>query len=359
MGVRRPSPEVVDRVNAIRDVLLRAGHPEVTARDPHPDELLAVHGAGLLEHLRTIHDAWVVAGHPRERGQDRVVPTIFPTPGMLGELPLRRASAAAARAGQYCYDTTTLIGPGTWDAAEAAAGAAVTAAELVADAAWVAPGEGSRTNPVIRADGAAPLAYALCRPPGHHAAADAFGGGCYLNNAAVAAATLRHRGARRVAILDVDAHHGNGTQTIFYQRADVFVGSAHVDPGAGFFPHFLGFADETGRHAGLGTTCNLPLPPRSGDDRWLAAVETLVGEARAFGAEALVVALGVDASSEDPSSPLRISRDGLRATGILCGALGLPTVVVQEGGSHLKALGGLVAEALAGVAEGAARAARR
>jgi acetoin utilization deacetylase AcuC-like enzyme len=139
----------------------------------------------------------------------------------------------------------------------------------------------------------------------------------------------------------------------------VFVGSAHVDPGAGFFPHFLGFADETGDHAGAGATRNIPLPPRTGDDRWLEAVETLVAAARAFGADALVVSLGVDAVAEDPSSPLRLSRDGLRATGILCGALGLPTVVVQEGGSHLKSLGALVAEALAGLAEGAARASAR
>jgi acetoin utilization deacetylase AcuC-like enzyme len=355
LGVRTPGTEVVERVNVIREALIRAGHPEVTARDPDHETLLAVHSPGLIEHLRTIHDAWVVGGYPTDPGQDRVVPYVFPTEAMLGGLPVRRPSAAHARAGQYCYDTMTLIGPGTWDAIEAAAGAAVTAVDLVATAAWVdaAGAEGHSRSP-----GGAPVAYALCRPPGHHAAREAFGGSCYLNNAAIAAEALRARGARRVAILDVDAHHGNGTQAIFYNRADVFYGSVHVDPGAGWFPHFMGFADEIGFHGGVGTNLNIPVPPRAGDDRWLDAVGELVAATRAFHPDALVVSLGVDAAVDDPESPLRVTRDGLRATGILLGGLGVPTVAVQEGGYHLKSLGTLVVDALAGLAEGAARAAR-
>ena len=345
MGVRTPGTDVVERVNVIREALIRAGHPEVTGRDPDAAALLAVHSPELLEHLRTIHDAWVVGGFPTDPGQDRVVPYVFPTPGMLAGLPLHRPTAAHARAGMFCYDTVTLIGPGTWDAAQAAAGAALTAVDLVADAAWVDQG-GPR------------LAYALCRPPGHHATRDAFGGTCYLNNAAVAAEAFRARGARRVAILDVDAHHGNGTQAIFYARGDVMVGSVHVDPGAGWFPHFMGFADETGIHGGTGTNLNLPVPPRAGDDRWLQAVQELVAAARAFHADALVVSLGVDSAVDDPESPLRVTREGIAATGVLLGELGLPTVAVQEGGYHLKTLGPLVAAALAGLAEGAARASR-
>jgi acetoin utilization deacetylase AcuC-like enzyme len=120
----------------------------------------------------------------------------------------------------------------------------------------------------------------------------------------------------------------------------------------------MGFADETGFHGGTGTNLNVPVPPRAGDDRWLAAVQDLVDAARAFHPDALVVSLGVDAAVEDPESPLRVTRDGIRATGILLGSLGVPTVAVQEGGYHLKSLGGLVADALAGLAEGAARAAR-
>ena len=267
LGVRTPGTEVVERVNVIREALIRAGHPEVTASDPDPEALLAVHSAGLIEHLRTIHDAWVVGGYTTDPGQDRVVPYVFPTEAMLGGLPVRRPTAAHARAGQYCYDTMTLIGPGTWDAVEAAAGAALTAVDLVATAAWV---DGRRRSGRSRST-AAPMAYALCRPPGHHAAREAFGGSCYLNNAAIAADRLRARGARRVAVIDIDAHHGNGTQAIFYNRADVFYGSVHVDPGAGWFPHFMGFADETGRGTGSGANRNIPLPPRSGDDRWLTA----------------------------------------------------------------------------------------
>ncbi len=355
LGVRTPGTEVVERVNVIREALIRAGHPEVTGTDPDRAALLAVHSPELLTHLATIHDAWVVGDYAKDPGQDRVVPYVFPTPGMLDGLPLRRPAAPHARAGMFCYDTMTLIGPGTWDAAEAAAGAALAAVDLVADQAWVdhagfsAPGEPT---------GAAPVAYALCRPPGHHATRDAFGGSCYLNNAAIAAEGLRARGARRVAILDVDAHHGNGTQTIFYGRGDVFYGSVHVDPGAGWFPHFLGFADETGFHGGVGTNLNIPVPPRAGDDRWLEAVQELVAAARAFHPDALVISLGVDAAVDDPESPLRVTRDGIRATGILLGGLGVPTVAVQEGGYHLKSLGALVADALAGLAEGAARAAR-
>jgi acetoin utilization deacetylase AcuC-like enzyme len=363
LGVRTPGTEVVERVDVIRDALIRAGHREVTARDPDRHALLAVHSPELLEHLRTIHDAWAVGGYATDPGQDRVVPYVFPTVGMLGGLPARRAAAPHARAGQFCYDTMTLIGPGTWDAAEAAAGAALTAVDLVAEAAWVeheaglprAEGSGQVVPGTVRA----PIAYALCRPPGHHATREAFGGSCYLNNAAIAAEALRARGARRVAILDVDAHHGNGTQTIFYGRGDVLYASVHVDPGAGWFPHFMGFADETGFHGGVGTNVNIPLPPRAGDDRWLAAVEELVGAAAAFHPDAVVVSLGVDAAVEDPESPLRVTREGIAATGVLLGGLGLPTVVVQEGGYHLRTLGALVADALAGIAEGAVRASRR
>ena len=374
-GLPRPSREVVERVNTVRTALIEAGHPEVTARDPDPEALRAVHSQGLIDHLRTMFDAWTVAGYATDPGQDRVVPWLFPTAGMLGGAPLRRPAATHARAGQYCYDTTTVIGPGTWDAAQAAAGAALTAVDLVADAAWVAPATsgGRRAGdsffdqeapprpgvgvPRPRLGHPAPVAYALTRPPGHHAAHDAFGGQCYLNSAAIATAALRRRGARRVALLDVDAHHGNGNQAIFYEHGDVFVGSVHVDPAAGHFPHYLGYADETGQGAGAGANLNLPLPARSGDDRWLPAVEALVARTRSVGADALVVSLGVDAVGEDPGSPLRVTRDGLRATGILLGGLGLPTVVVQEGGYHLKTLGTLVTIALAGVAEGAARAA--
>ncbi len=149
-------------------------------------------------------------------------------------------------------------------------------------------------------------------------------------------------------MIDIDAHHGNGTQAIFYDRADVFYGSAHVDPGAGWFPHYVGHADERGTGAGQDANLNLPLAPGTGDDGWLAAVSALCASARRRGADAIVVSLGVDAADADPESPLRVSADGYRRAGEMIGALG-PVVAVQEGGYHLPTLGGLVVAALSGI----------
>jgi acetoin utilization deacetylase AcuC-like enzyme len=216
-----------------------------------------------------------------------------------------------------------LIAPGTYDAARGAVDAALTACDLLCD-------QGHRA------------AYAACRPPGHHAAAALYGGGCYLNSAACAAQYLRDRGAERVAVLDVDAFHGNGTQEIFYARGDVFVASVHVDPGAGWFPHFLGFAGERGDGEGAGTNRNVPLPPGTGDDGWLAAVQDLVEEVRRFGPAALVVSLGVDAAASDPARALEVTERGLASAGRALAGLDVPTVFVQEGGSDLARLGDLV-----------------
>ncbi|HET7180955.1 MAG TPA: hypothetical protein VFI15_01850, partial [Candidatus Limnocylindrales bacterium] len=170
-----------------------------------------------------------------------------------------------------------------------------------------------------------------------------YGGSCYLNNAAVAAEALRRGGHDRVAVVDVDAHHGNGTASIFYDRADVFYGSVHIDPGAGWFPHVVGFADERGSGAGVGATLNVPLAPETGDAPWLAGVSRLADAVSAHGATALVVSLGVDAAVDDPNSPLLVTRDGYAGAGKALQSLGLPTVLVQEGGYHLPTLGGLVA----------------
>jgi acetoin utilization deacetylase AcuC-like enzyme len=234
------------------------------------------------------------------------------------------------RAGRFCYDTMTLVGPGSWEAIRGAADVALTAAGLVSS--------GHQ------------LAYALCRPPGHHATAAAYGGSCYLNNAAIAAQALRTAGARRVAVIDIDAHHGNGTQMIFYGRADVWYGSLHVDPGAGWFPHYAGYASERGSGAGSGFNRNLPLAPGAGDDEWLAALDLLCGEAAALGVDAVVVSLGLDAAAEDPESPLRVTEAGYFAAGRRIAALG-PAVLVQEGGYHLPTLGGLAVAAVTGACD--------
>jgi acetoin utilization deacetylase AcuC-like enzyme len=337
IGVRTPGTEVPRRAEAIRDALRACDAPFVAAA-PHPDDdVLAVHDAPLVDFLRTAWDDWAAAGLPTDPGQDRVVPYVFAHPGLTRHEPAAIPVASWARPGYFAYDTMTLVGPGTYEAARAAVDAALTAADLVV---------GGETT----------AAYALTRPPGHHVTRTAYGGSCYLNSTAAAAAKLAGLTDAPVAVIDIDAHHGNGTQSIFYERADVLTGSVHVDPGAGWFPHFLGFAHESGADAGAAANRNLPLAPGTTDDAWLAAIEDLADWATDRGAEALVVALGVDAAAGDPESPLDVTADGYRAAGRLLGGLGLPTVLVQEGGYDLTTIGTLVAETLAGVQEGATRA---
>ncbi len=327
VGVPIEADELPERADVIRKALEDAG-AELVPAQPHPDEaLLAVHDAGLVEFLRTAWEGWSASGMPAESGQADVVGYIFPTPGLLSGLEPHVPTALSARTGAWCFDTMTVVAEGTWRAARGAIDAALTAADLVLEG--------------------APAAYACCRPPGHHVTRSAFGGSCYLNNAAVAAQHLRERGVSRVALLDVDAHHGNGSQAIFWARDDVLTGSVHVDPGAGWFPHFLGFADELGA-----ANLNVPLPPESGDDVWLAGVERLVAAARSHGSEALVVALGVDAAADDPNSPLAVTNDGYREAGRLLGGLDLPTVLVQEGGYVLETIGSLVRATLEGFENG-------
>jgi acetoin utilization deacetylase AcuC-like enzyme len=343
LGVRTPGTEVADRVGAIRSAVEAAGAPLVEAAK-HDDRILErVHSPALLNHLRTIWADWTAAGLPQDPGQDRVVPYVFPTAAMTAGLPVRNPAAVHARAGRFCYDTMTLVGPGTWEAARSAVDVALTAAGLV--------GGGHRVDGGHRvgSGGGHRVAYALCRPPGHHACHDGFGGSCYLNNAAVAAEALRAAGQERVAIVDIDAHHGNGTQSLFYHRGDVWYGSVHVDPGAGWFPHYLGFADEVGHGDGGGANLNQPLEPGTGDEAWLAAVRRLRDAAGDFGATALVVSLGVDAALDDPESPLEVTVDGYHAAGAALAALDIPTVALQEGGYHLASLGRLVVASLIGL----------
>jgi len=336
LGIRKDGTEVPERASVILQRLTDAGVRVVAPSGDNDAALLAVHDRALVEHLATIWADWEAGGYLADFGRDRVVPYVFPTAAMLAGLPVRTPTATHAQVGRYCYDTMTLVGPGSWEAIRAAADCARTAAELVS--------------------AGAPAAYALCRPPGHHAGPAGYGGSCYLNNAAVAAQALRHAGADRVAVLDIDAHHGNGTQAIFYARPDVYYGSVHVDPGAGWFPHYMGFADETGNGAGTSANRNVPLAPGSGDDPWLDAIGRLCDDVRAHGAQAIVLSLGVDAAAADPESPLQVTADGYRAAGTLIGELG-PVAAVQEGGYDLASLGDYVLAALVGVAAGRAAAA--
>jgi acetoin utilization deacetylase AcuC-like enzyme len=334
VGIATPAVELPARAAAIRAELEAAGHP-VVAADPHPDTAVsAVHDPALLDYLAGAWEGWDAAGLRADPGQEEVIPYFFAHAELLGAVAPALPAAVWARPGRFAFDTMTPIGRGTWRAARGAADAALTAAGLVL--------------------AGAPAAYACCRPPGHHVTRSAYGGACYLNNAAIAAAHLRARLGAPVALIDVDAHHGNGAQAIFGADEQVITGSLHVDPAAGWFPHFLGFAGDDGAVANR----NVALAPGSGDEPWVAGVAELAGWAAAWGPRALVVALGVDAAADDPESPLRVTADGFRAGGRALGALGLPTVIVQEGGYDLATIGPLVRAALEGIQDGLAGAGR-
>lgn len=330
VGTATEGTEVPARVDAILDSL--AHHPLVDAAQHDAAVLQRIHDSEFLDYLESAHAHWMEGPYVELVDQDRVVPYFFPTPALIQGMPARVPVATHALAGRFCYDTMTLIGPGTWQAARAAVDCALTAVDLVT--------RGTQA------------AYALCRPPGHHATQTGFGGSCYLNNAGVAATALRDAGHERVAVLDLDAHHGNGTQAIFWQDPSVLYGSVHVDPGAGWFPHVFGYADEVGADSAVGANLNLPLAEGTGDDRWLGAVTELAAWVQDAGCTAVVVSLGVDAAAEDPESPLLVTRDGYHSAGRLLGGLELPSVIVQEGGYHLPSLGAFVAAYLAGHEEG-------
>jgi acetoin utilization deacetylase AcuC-like enzyme len=329
VGVRTPGTEVPARLDVIRSTLAEAGARVVDAERHPDDELHEVHDPRLLDYLAGAWEEWERSGLTRVPGQNRVVPYVFAHAALTSGRPPTIPAAPWARPGYFSYDTMTLVGPGTWEAARAAVDAAMTAAALALESG---------------------AAYACVRPPGHHVTRACYGGSCYLNTAAVTASFLaRHTG--RVGALDIDAHHGNGTQEIYYERSDVVVASLHVDPAAGWFPHFLGHAVETGSGDGEGANRNVPLAPGSGDEAWIAALDALVGWLRAAEVEALVVPLGVDAAAGDPESPLQVTPAGFRQAGRVIGALGLPTVFVQEGGYDLATLGELVRDVLLGFEE--------
>jgi acetoin utilization deacetylase AcuC-like enzyme len=220
--------------------------------------------------------------------------------------------------GLFSFDAGSPLTVGTWVAARTGADCALSAADAVA-----------------RGDRAA---FALSRPPGHHAGADFFGGYCFINNAALAAQHLRDKGVERVAVLDVDYHHGNGTQAIFYNRPDVFFASLHGDPRTDY-PFFLGHADETGTAAGAGCNLNLPLPRGTDYGHWSDALEVGLAAIDRFGAEALVVSLGVDTFAGDPISGFTLKSDDYLRLGERLQQVGLPTVLVFEGGYAVAEVG--------------------
>ncbi len=272
--------------------------------------LARVHADNYLSFLETAWDAWVA-----EHGDAHdALPLIWPVRGFRSIEP----ENIDGKLSYFSCDAGTPITAGTWRAATASANVALTSQALVA--------EGERG------------VFALCRPPGHHAAADYCGGYCFLNNAAIAAQAFRDAGAARVAVLDVDYHHGNGTQSIFYRRRDILTLSLHSDP-AHEFPYFLGHADEPGEGEGEGFNVNYPLPWGTDYDRWSAALEDACGRLAEYAPEALVVALGVDTFKGDPISRFQLDSDDYPRIGERIARLGLPTLFVMEGGYAVESIG--------------------
>lgn len=273
------------------------------------DPILAIHDADFIAFLQVAWPDWQFAGFKGE-----AMPTVWPARRMSQRIP----TYIEGRLGYYALSCETSISEGTWEAAYASAQVALTGAE--------------RINQGARA------AFSLCRPPGHHAAIDMYGGYCFVNNAAVAAQHFLDTGAKRIAILDVDFHHGNGTQDIFYAQDDVLFTSLHGDP-MDAFPHFLGHAEETGSGAGEGFTINYPLPPNTDFDTWRATLKKALAQIADYAPDVLIVSLGVDTFETDPISFFKLASDDFTTYGADIAELNLPTLFVMEGGYDISEIG--------------------
>lgn len=301
MGQLLPQPDRADRYHLFLEEARRHASEVIVAPLCGLEPILAVHDADYVEFFRTVWQRWrAVPGAGPE-----VVPSVHPTQRMH-----RKPKDLLGELGWYSNSTSCPIGEGSFAAALASASTAVHAADRLLA-------------------GAGPV-YALCRPPGHHAYRDLMSGVCFFNNAAIAARRIAAvRG--RVAIVDIDVHHGNGTQDIFWEDDGVFFASLHVDPAFGP-PYYAGYADETGGGAAVGLTLNKPMPVGTGDAAYLAAVDEVLARIAAFGAGAIVVSAGLDASQHDPVQTFRLSNEAFGEIARRIAATGLPVLAVQEGG---------------------------
>ncbi|QIE55590.1 histone deacetylase family protein [Pikeienuella piscinae] len=316
-GAISANPEQPERIRVLHEAALKAGCAFEAPADSGLGPIAAIHSAEYLQFLETIYSRW----RRIEGAGEEVIPNIHPDRRAAGY-----PKSAVGQAGYHQADTACPIAEGTWEAAYWSAQTAIHAAGLVL------AGECA--------------VYALCRPPGHHAFGDMAGGFCFLNNAGIAAERLRAAGLRP-AILDVDVHHGNGTQGVFYARDDVLTVSIHADP-ARFYPFFWGHAQERGEGPGLGANFNLPLERGTGDETYLEVLAAALTRIRSFGADVLVVGLGLDAHVNDPFKGLAVSTSGFaRITAAIRGA-GLPMLLVQEGGYLSDDLGANLTSALEG-----------
>ncbi|MEM6617610.1 MAG: histone deacetylase family protein [Pseudomonadota bacterium] len=314
-------PERVDHI--LNEIASRDLGPVIEPTSFGLEPVHAVHDVDYVQFLRTCWDDWQAAGYAGE-----AIATSWPSRRMHRSVPPNEIDG---KIGYYCLASETSISEGTWEASRAAADVALTGQALLAG--------GDRA------------AFALCRPPGHHAAQDMFGGYCFLNNAAIAAQKFIDDGASRVAVLDVDFHHGNGTQAIFEDRSDVFFLSLHGDP-LDAFPYFLGGADETGIGDGTGFTANYPLPRGTPYAKWAEALDHALDQVRTYAPDALVISLGVDTFKEDPISFFRLESDDFSDYGRRISALKLPTLFVMEGGYAVAEIGVNTVNVLAGFEDG-------
>jgi acetoin utilization deacetylase AcuC-like enzyme len=321
-GRLRSNFEVPARAEALAEACRAAGLALTKPPPADPFAIAAVHDAGYLAFLRDGHAAW--AALPDASAE--IVANIHPVPEMILN-GARMGQGIVSQAGWYTADLACPIGPRTYEASLGAAACAVASA-------WR----------LVNGDRAA---YALCRPPGHHAYAARAGGHCYLNNAAIAIEVLRRAGLSRVAVLDIDSHHGNGTQGIFWSRGDVVTISVHGDPNR-YYPWFVGHAGERGEGAGLGANLNMPLAIGSDDAAWLEAIATGIAAVKRFDPQALVVSLGFDASVHEPLNALSVTDDGFARAGSAIAGLKLRTLLVQEGGYAVDHLGRLLTRFLDG-----------
>jgi acetoin utilization deacetylase AcuC-like enzyme len=308
--------EVPERAEAIRRALEADGGFAFDAPTEHgADQISAIHDAKMLDYLEAAWREWVTAGETAPE----IMPDTFPLPAYHEGMDRPTAPGhPRAQVATWVFDASSPIVEGTYAAARSAVDVALTAADLVL--------------------GGERFAYGLCRPPGHHAARAMMGGYCYFNNAAIAAEDLARRTGGRVAILDVDYHHGNGTQQIFYARGDVLYVSLHGDP-ARAYPYFSGYAEETGAGPGTGATRNFPLPVGCGGEEYVANLDRALEAVDAFGEGPVVISLGIDTYRLDPICDLALTTEDYAEVGRRVGALGRPTVVLQEGGYFVPDLG--------------------
>lgn len=325
-GEKMVNFEKPERMERILTALKADGRFEITPPDDFGLEpIQAVHDPGYLNFLRTAYEEW--QAEPTDYPKEALLPATFPPAGGRGHVP----TSLLGRAGYYMMDLSAGIVSGTYQAALAAANCALSGAKHIHPFPNPLPSAHPLQNPLT--------AFALCRPPGHHAGRANCGGYCYINNAAVAGNWLTQFG--RVAILDIDYHAGNGTQDIFYERADVLTISIHADPNCEY-PYYLGYADETGAGTGLGFHRNVPLPFGTDDAAYLASLGQALAQIADYQPTALVISAGMDIYGEDPLGKIRITRQGIAQIGQKIAALKLPTLIVMEGGYNNDALGGNV-----------------